>query len=48
MFLKLPFADSFSVLFLIIQYAVFRKSIRTFYISLYIHIPLINLYIESN
>ena len=36
MFLKLPFAVSFSVLFFTIQYAVFRKSFRTFYVSLYI------------
>ena len=38
MFLKLPFAVSFSVLFFTIQYAVFRKSFRTFYVSLYIYI----------
>ena len=38
MFLKLPFAVSFRVLFITIQYAVFRKSFRTFYISLYIYI----------
>ena len=38
MFLKLPFAVSFSVLFITIQYAVFRKSFRTFYVSLYIYI----------
>ena len=38
MFFKLPFAVSFSVLFITIQYAVFRKSSRTFYVSLYIYI----------
>ena len=38
MFLKLSFAVSLSVLFFTIQYAVFRKSIRTFYLSLYIYI----------
>ena len=32
--MKLPFAVSVSVLFITIQYAVFRKSIRTFYASL--------------
>ena len=37
-FLKLPFAVSFSVLFFTIQYAVFRKSFRTFYVSLSIYI----------
>ena len=35
-FLKLPFAVSFSVLFFTIQYAVFRKSFKTFYVSLWI------------
>ena len=34
MFLKLPFAVSLSVLFITIQYAVFSKSFRTFYVSL--------------
>ena len=38
MFLKLPFAVSFSVLFITIQYAVFRISFRTFHVSLYIYI----------
>ena len=38
MFLKLPFAVSFSVLFITIQYEVFCKSIRTFYVSLCIYI----------
>ena len=38
MFFKLPFAASFSDLFITIQYTVFRKSIRTFYISLNIYI----------
>ena len=38
MSLKLPFGVSFSVLFITIQYAVFRKSFRTFYVSLYIYI----------
>ena len=38
MFLKLPFAVSFSVLFITIQYAVFRKSLRTFYIYIYMYI----------
>ena len=38
MFLKLPFAVSFSVLFITIQYTVFRKSFRTSYVSLYIYI----------
>ena len=37
-FLKSPFAVSLSVLFITIQYAVFRKSIRTFYVQLYIYI----------
>ena len=37
-FLKLLFAVSFSVLFITIQYAVFRISVRTFYVSLYIYI----------
>ena len=37
MFLKLPFAVSFSVLFITIQYAVIRKSLRTFYVSLCIY-----------
>ena len=37
-FLKLLFAVSFSELFITIQYAVFCKSISTFYISLYIYI----------
>ena len=31
---KLSFAVSFSVLFITIQYAVFRKSFRTFYVSI--------------
>ena len=38
MFLKLPFAVSYSVLIITIQYVVFRKSLRTFYVSLYIYI----------
>ena len=38
MFFKLPFAVSFSVLFITIQYAVFRKSFRTFYVSLFMYI----------
>ena len=38
MSLKLPFAVSFSVLFITIQYAVIRKSLRTFNVSLYIYI----------
>ena len=38
MFLKLPFAVSLSVLFITVQYAVFRISFRTFYVSLYIYI----------
>ena len=39
MFLKLPFAVSFSVLFITIPCAVFRKSFNTFYVSLlYIYI----------
>ena len=37
MFLKLPFAVSFSALFITIQYAVFCKSVRTFYVSLCIY-----------
>ena len=36
MFLKLSFSVSFSVLFITIQYAIYRKSHRTFYVSLYI------------
>ena len=43
-FLKLPFTVSFSVLFITIRYAAFRRSLRTFYTSLciyiYIHIHL--------
>ena len=38
MFLNLPFAVSSSVLFITVQYAVYRKSFRTFYVSLYIYI----------
>ena len=38
MFLKLLFVTSFSDLFITIQYAVFRKSISTFCVSLYIYI----------
>ena len=38
MFLKLPFTVSFSVLFFTIQYAVFRKSFRTFYVSICIYV----------
>ena len=34
----MPFAVSFGVLFITIQYAVFRKSFTTFYVSLYIYI----------
>ena len=45
MFFKLPFAVSFSVLFITIQYAVFRKSFRTFNVSLYIYID-IYIYID--
>ena len=41
MFLKLPFAVSFSVLFITIQYAVFCKSFRTFYVSICIYIYII-------
>ena len=36
--LKLPFAVSFSVLFIKIQYAVFRISLITFNVSLYTYI----------
>ena len=48
MFLKLPFAVLFSVLFITIQYALFRKSLRTFYVSLYIYIKqyIYNIYIN--
>ena len=46
MFLKLPFAVSLSVLFFTIKYAVFHKSFRTFYVSLYIYIY-IYIYIYS-
>ena len=42
-FLKLPFAVSFSVLLITIQYAAFRIPPRTFYVSLYIYIY-INIY----
>ena len=45
MFLKLPFAVSLSVLFITIQYAVFRKSFRTFYVSLCISDLCIYIYI---
>ena len=38
MFSKLPFAVSFSVSFITIQYAVFRRSLRMFYVPLYIYI----------
>ena len=38
MSLKLLLAVSFSDLFITIQYAVFRKSISTSYVSLYIYI----------
>ena len=38
MFLKLLFAVSLSDLFITIQYAVFRKSLTTHYVSLYIYI----------
>ena len=38
MFLKVPFAFSFSDIFIAIHYAVFRKSLRTFYVSLHIYI----------
>ena len=37
-FLKLPFAVSFSDLFINIQYAVFRKSLRASSVSLYMYI----------
>ena len=37
MFLKLHFAVSLSDLFITIQYAVFRKSLRTSYVSLCIY-----------
>ena len=37
-FLKLPFAVSFSILFITIQYVVFCKSFTTFYVSLNIYI----------
>ena len=40
MFLKLPFAVSFSVLFITIHYAVFRQSFRTFayhYVYIYVY-----------
>ena len=33
MFLKLPLVVSFSILFITIQYTVFRKSLRTLYVS---------------
>ena len=36
MFLKLPFAVSFSVLFITIQYAVFRKSLSVINISMHL------------
>ena len=42
MFFKLPFGVSFSVLFITMQYAVFRKSLRTFYVTLYIYIGILN------
>ena len=38
MSLKLHFAVSFIDLFIAIQYAVFCKSLSTFYVSLYIYI----------
>ena len=38
MSLKLRFAVSFIDIFITIQYAVFRKSISMFYVSLYIYI----------
>ena len=38
MFLKLPFSVSLSALFITIQYAVFRKSLRTSFVSLCIYI----------
>ena len=44
MFLKLPFAVSFSALFITIQYVVFRKSFRTSYVSLCIYIYALNMY----
>ena len=49
MFLKFPFADSFSVLFITIQYAVFRKSLRTFCVSLlyYIYCKICVMYIKK-
>ena len=37
MSLKLLFAVSFRDLFFTIQYAVFRKSLSTFYVSLYVY-----------
>ena len=47
MFLKLPFAVSLSVLFITIQYAVFRRSFRTFYVSLYIYILIVAIYLKN-
>ena len=41
MLLKLPFAVSFSVLFITIKYEVFRKSIRAFCVSLCISIYIV-------
>ena len=44
MILKFSFAVSFSDLFITMQYAVFRRSLRTFYVSIYIYIAI---YINS-
>ena len=43
----MPFAVSFSDLFIAIQYAVFRKSLRTFYVSSRIYVCVRNIYIHA-
>ena len=45
MSLKFPFAVSFSVLFITIQYAIFRKSFRKFYVSLYINMSMYKIHL---
>ena len=46
MFLKLLFVVSFSDLLITIQYAVFRKSLTTFHLSLYLYIYNNTIYIR--
>ena len=46
-FFLLQLAVSFCVLFIAIQYAVFRKSIRTFYVSLCIYIYILKVVVCS-